>query len=127
MVYSNVLITYNCIGGKIMKLKPGRHTPAFILLFLAQKPSYGFELLKELESRLPFNPMDSAAIYRALKVLEADGSVEAEWDTSESGAAKKIYSITKIGVIKLSEFKKDIELRRKNLDFFISEYEELKI
>ena len=109
-----------------MKLKSGRHGAAFILLLLAQKPSYGFELLKELEHRMPLNVMDSAAIYRSLKTLENNGSVEAEWDTSEAGAAKKIYSITKDGLVELQEFKNDIDLRRKNLDFFLTEYEGLK-
>jgi len=53
-----------------MKCKPGRHVAAFILLFLAEKPSYGFELLRDFETNLPINIIDSAAIYRALKKME---------------------------------------------------------
>lgn len=106
-----------------MKSKPGRHTAAFILLFLTRKPSYGFELLKDFETNLPNNIIDSAAIYRALKTLENNGFVESKWDTSESGAAKKYYYITESGYKELEEFKKDIELRYKNLGFFLDKYE----
>jgi len=108
-----------------MKCKPGRHVAAFILLFLAEKPSYGFELLKDFETNLPINIIDSAAIYRALKKLEENGFVESKWDTSESGAAKKYYSITENGYKELEEFKEDIELRYKNLGFFLDKYEVL--
>ncbi|WP_027398618.1 PadR family transcriptional regulator [Anaerovorax odorimutans] len=108
-----------------MKIKPGRHTAAFVLLFLTLKPSYGFELLKEFETNLPNNKIDSAAIYRALKTLETNGSVESRWDTSEAGAAKKYYSITENGYKELEMFKKDIELRYENLGFFLKNYKNI--
>ncbi|MCT4660323.1 MAG: PadR family transcriptional regulator [Tissierellales bacterium] len=108
-----------------MKGKTGRHCPAFILLFLANKKSYGFELLKNFETQLPHSKIDSAAIYRALKNLENNGFVVSEWDTSSSGAAKKYYSITESGYKELEEWKKDIELRCENLNFFLEAYNAL--
>jgi len=106
--------------------KPGRHVAAFILLFLTRKPSYGFELLKNFESELPYNLIDSAAIYRCLKNLENAESVESTWDTSDSGAAKKIYTITPKGYEVLDEFNKDIKKRHQNLSYFLESYADTK-
>jgi DNA-binding PadR family transcriptional regulator len=103
-----------------------RHTPAFILLFLAQKPAYGALLFKRLEEEMPFNLIDTPTLYRALNDLEKEGSVESYWDTSEPGPAKKWYKITRKGREKLCELKQDIERRKKNLDFFQENYEKLQ-
>jgi DNA-binding PadR family transcriptional regulator len=108
-----------------MKCKPGRHTAAFILLFLAEKPSYGLQLLHDFEKNLPGNIIDSAAVYRALKTLETNSFVESSWDTTNSGAAKKYYSITERGNQELTKFKIDIELRVRSLDFFLEKYKAL--
>ncbi|AKB77034.1 Transcriptional regulator, PadR family [Methanosarcina horonobensis HB-1 = JCM 15518] len=104
-----------------------RHTPAFILLFLAQKPAYGALLFKRLDEEMPFNLIDTPALYRALNGLEKEGAIEAYWDTSEPGPAKKWYRITLKGMERLSELKQDIEKRRQDLDFFLETYEKLQI
>lgn len=105
--------------------KYGRHLPAFVLLFLAQEPAYGLTLLNKMAETMPSNKADSAAIYRALQELEKLGAVEAYWDTSDPGPAKKWYKITKVGFAKLVEHKEDIETRKSNLEFFLSTYEKL--
>lgn len=107
------------------RFKHGRHTPAFVLLFLAEEPAYGLELFNKLEAFLNVNTIDSAAIYRSLKDLEAKGMVNSYWDTTESGPAKKYYSITEKGLKKLDEFNKDIEKRIANLTLFIEKYKSL--
>ena len=107
------------------KCRHGRHTPAFLLLLLAQGPSYGLALLTKLEEELPYNKLDSAAIYRSLQELEKTGAVATYWDTSEPGPARKWYRITKVGHEKLREFKRDIEERKKNLEFFLNTYSKL--
>lgn len=107
------------------KLKRGRHAPAFILLFLAEAPGYGLDLYNKMNSEIPYNKIDTAAIYRALKELENDGMVESCWNTSESGPAKKVYSITEKGLEKLNEYNVDIQRRIENLSLFISKYNSL--
>ena len=106
------------------RVKYGRHLPAFILLFLAEEPSYGLRLLNKMAEQMPRINADSAAIYRALQELEQSNAVESYWDTSEPGPAKKWYKITDAGFSILAEFKKDIELRKQNLDYFLSNYAE---
>lgn len=101
-----------------------RHTPAFILLFLAKENLYGAALLNKLNSELPCYRTDSAVIYRSLQELEEEGAVKAYWETDISGPAKKWYQITDIGIEQLAEFKDDIEMRKSNFDFFLAEYKE---
>jgi PadR family transcriptional regulator, regulatory protein PadR len=102
-----------------------RHTPAFVLLFLAQKPAYGALLFKRLDEEMPFNLIDTPALYRTLNNLDKVGAIEAYWDTSEPGPAKKWYKITQKGMEKLDELKQDIERRKQDLDFFLETYEKL--
>lgn len=109
------------------KFKHGRHTPAFVLLFLAEESTYGLDLLNKLNSNLDNNSIDSAAIYRSLKDLESQEMVKSYWNTSDSGPAKKYYSITEDGLEKLKEYNNDIVLRIKNLNLFIKKFKSLKI
>ena len=111
----------------MQRLNYGRHLPAFILLFLAKAPASGSMLLNMMDQYLPFNNADSPATYRALNELEKSDAVESYWDTSGSGAAKKIYTITNNGLEQLKQFKVHIEQRIKNLDFFLSECESLNL
>jgi PadR family transcriptional regulator len=107
------------------KGKHGRHVPAFILLFLAKAPAYGSMLLKKMDETMPYNKIDSAALYRALKTLLDVGAVTAYWDTTEPGPPKKWYKITSLGLEKLGEYKEDIQWRIQNLEFFLSTYKNL--
>ena len=107
-------------------LNYGRHLPAFILLFLAKGSTYGSALMNQMKESMPYYFDDSPAIYRALGELEKSGAVNCNWDTSASGAAKKYYTITEIGFQKLIEFKEDIEIRKKNAEFFLLEVEALE-
>ncbi|MBK5243725.1 MAG: helix-turn-helix transcriptional regulator [Eubacteriaceae bacterium] len=103
-------------------VKYGRHLPAFILLFLTKGSTYGSALLNRMEAEMPYNFSDGPAVYRALNELEKVEAVIAQWDTSAKGAAKKFYTITDKGMLKLCEFKIDIEQRKTNLEFFLNEF-----
>lgn len=106
--------------------KPGRHVPAFVLLMLAEKPKYGLEILSDLQGRMPHCLFDSAAIYKVLGKLEDKDCVAYEWDTSESGPPKKVYTLTAQGQVYLTEFYEDILQRRENLNYFIDTFNTLK-
>ncbi|MEH6939170.1 PadR family transcriptional regulator, partial [Bacillus sp. JJ664] len=41
----------------------GRHTGAFLLLFLTEGDSYGGKLWQKCEEELPVNPIDSSILY----------------------------------------------------------------
>jgi len=102
-----------------------RHTPAFILLFLAQENLYGAALLNKMQRDLPSCRADSAVIYRTLQELEGEGSVIAYWETDTSGPARKWYEITGKGLERLAEFTADIEMRKKNFEFYLETYKKI--
>ena len=47
---------------------------------------------------------DSGTVYRSLRQLEKTGLVSSFWDTSESGPARRMYSLTKAGDLFLSSW-----------------------
>lgn len=104
--------------------KHSRHLHAFILLFLSQKPSTGAQLLARMQDDMPFCSADSAGLYRALKALEEGGAASFEWDTTQSGAPRKVYTITPKGRLCLADFAQDIKLRLQNLNFFLKHFKE---
>jgi len=82
-------------------------------------------LLNKMEEELPFNLIDGPSLYRSLQDLEKEGDVESYWDTSEPGPAKKWYRINPKGMEKLEEFRQDIEMRKKNLEYFLNTFRKL--
>ncbi|MEO8456604.1 MAG: helix-turn-helix transcriptional regulator [Chloroflexota bacterium] len=67
-----------------------------LLSFLKRWNAYGYQLVQELgNAGLP--GFDSTTVYRTLRQLERAGLVSSFWDTSESGPARRRYSLTKAG------------------------------
>ncbi|MEI5908235.1 helix-turn-helix transcriptional regulator [Bacillus spongiae] len=104
----------------------GRHTGAFLLLFLTEGDSYGGKLLQKCEDELPYNPIDSAILYRTLKKLESEKAVESYLGTSEQDKPIKMYKITPSGKRKLEDLHVDVEAKIKNLSFFLDKFTEWK-
>lgn len=97
-----------------------RHLPAFVLLVLAQGPRHGGAIQAALQERLPGYKADSAGIYRTLRALETQGALEAAWDTSQPGPARKTYSLTPLGWRQLEAWREDIAYRLEILGQFIT-------
>ena len=67
-----------------------------LLAYLRNWSAYGYQLVQELaKSGLP--AFDSATVYRTLRQLERAGLVSSFWDTSSSGPARRMYTLTKAG------------------------------
>jgi poly-beta-hydroxybutyrate-responsive repressor len=65
--------------------------------------AHGYQLAQRLaEAGLP--PFDVGTIYRTLRQLEKAGLVSSLWDTSESGPAKRTYSLTTAGELFLGNW-----------------------
>ncbi len=72
-----------------------------LLAFLKNWNAYGYQLTQRLaEAGMP--EFDSGTVYRTLRQLEKTGMVSSFWDTSESGPARRMYSLTKAGELFLS-------------------------
>lgn len=74
---------------------------AGILASLRRWNAHGYRLGRELvQAGLPM--LDSGTLYRTLRELERAGLVSSFWDTSSSGPARRMYSLTKTGDVFLS-------------------------
>jgi len=67
-----------------------------LLAFLRRWNAYGYQLVQEL-ARAGLPAFDSTTVYRTLRQMERAGLVSSFWDTSESGPARRMYSLTKAG------------------------------
>ncbi len=79
-----------------------------LLAFLKNWNAYGYELTQRLaEAGMP--EFDSGTVYRTLRQLEKSGFVSSFWDTSESGPARRRYSLTGPGELWLNGWIATIE------------------
>lgn len=79
-----------------------------LLAFLKNWNAYGYQLTQRLaESGMP--ECDSGTVYRTLRQLEKSGFVSSFWDTSESGPARRMYSLTTAGELFLNTWMQAFE------------------
>ncbi len=94
------------IGGK-MRWRHGCRWMAFgsgdllgvlILTILLKKPTYGYSLMDELKNLgIDITFLHYTIVYRTLRMMEISGLVISTWDTTGTGPARRIYSITETG------------------------------
>ncbi len=84
---------FSAFGGA--RLPKNFMTP-WVLLVLKQWNLHGYLILQQL-NQMGFADVDHATLYRELRRLEKEGYVASEWETSGSGPARRVYSITSAG------------------------------
>lgn len=108
----------------------GSNMPKFIqpaiLAILSAGPAHGYVIVRALEESGLFGkvPPDATGVYRVLKTMESDGSLVSAWDTSESGPARKSYTITARGVKCLENWRATLSAHRdfvQNLCSFVND------
>ena len=79
-------------------------TAVMILRLLVEKPMYGYQIVKELQTRSEgyFN-LEQGTLYPALHRLEKDSLVESRWEVVEDGPSRKYYHITDTGKAELEK------------------------
>jgi PadR family transcriptional regulator, regulatory protein PadR len=106
--------------------KADRYIQPSILMALKDKPSYGYELLQNIE-RFGFveGHAPPGMIYRHLRDMEDHGWVLSEWKTDEGGPAKRIYQLTNEGDEVLASWISYMERQAKKMLVFIKMYQDL--
>ncbi len=113
--------------------KPGsgkreRYIQPSILMGLAQKPSYGYEIIQNIQE---FGFVEGQAppgmIYRHLRGLEKDGLVSSEWQTKGTGPAKRMYQLTEDGREVLDAWVVYMKKHADKLISFVQQYEQMVI
>jgi len=95
-----------------------------LLLELARQPTHGYELIERLGQEGDANP-DPGNFYRLLRSLEEEGLVCSNWDTHNSGPARRVYELTEQGQEFLHAWAVIIRHTHQSLERFLSEYKTL--
>jgi PadR family transcriptional regulator PadR len=96
-----------------------------LLLLLHINATHGYDLMEGLQ-RLGFEdyPVDSSAIYRTLRQLEAAGMVTSEWDTdSTAGPPRRVYYLTEASHHYLAAWVEDLRVTDRILHKFLEAYD----
>jgi len=88
---------------------------------LRQWSSYGYELMEKM-STFGFAAMNPGTFYRTLRQMEKDGMVSSNWDTSEGGPARRVYSITDAGEAYLNYWARSLDQYQRMMDTFFRIY-----
>jgi len=79
------------------------NTPTLILAVLAEGPSHGYAIAREIGRRSEDAlKMGEGALYPALRALEGDEMIESRWETPGTGPARKVYALTETGRAELA-------------------------
>jgi PadR family transcriptional regulator PadR len=92
-----------------------------LLLMLRQWSSYGYELMEKMGT-FGFSMMNPGTFYRTLRQMEKDGMVSSSWDTSETGPARRVYSITATGEAYLKYWAESLNQYQRMMDTFFQLY-----
>ena len=92
-----------------------------VLLMLRQWSSYGYEIMEKMAA-FGLTAMNAGTFYRTLRQMEKDGMVSSNWDTSEAGPARRVYSITEAGEAYLKFWAESLDQYQKMMDSFFQLY-----
>jgi PadR family transcriptional regulator PadR len=92
-----------------------------LLLMLRQWSSYGYALMEKM-STFGLAALNPGTFYRTLRQMEKDGMVSSNWDTSEGGPARRVYSITDAGEAYLNHWAQSLDRYQRVMDTFFRLY-----
>jgi PadR family transcriptional regulator, regulatory protein PadR len=96
--------------------------PVVLYVLEHDGPAYGYELGSSLKNHaLTDAEIDRGALYRTLQRLETTGHVTSDWDTSGSGPARHVYSITESGRSHLREWTVVLERLAHSMESFVED------
>lgn len=97
--------------------------PVVLLMLDERGSAYGYELSENLESyALTDARIERAALYRALRTLEANGHVHSSWATEAAGPARHVYSLTDSGRAHLDEWAQLLARMAESMQSFVTRH-----
>ncbi len=110
-------------GGGACPRRIARFLEPCLLLLLRGDASHGYNLLEALR-QFGFAPgtVDASVVYRILREMEEAGWVSSQWDTSNPGPPRRVYTVTPDGEEYLAAWISDLRSTRDEIDQFIETY-----
>lgn len=100
--------------------QPKNFLRACLLLFLAEAPAHGYDLLERVRDfGLEREP---GSLYRALRAMEHEGLVRSEWEASMLGPDRRRYQLTQSGLARLRGWVRHLDETRSLLDRFLDRH-----
>ena len=95
-----------------------------ILRILHEKPSHGYQIMEELEkiTAEKYIP-EPGAIYTILRRMEDRSVVTSAWEKKETGADRRVYTITETGVKVLKKGIEMVKGRKQLMDSLVQYYD----
>jgi poly-beta-hydroxybutyrate-responsive repressor len=104
-----------------IEARPRNWLTPVTLVLLREESSYGYELMERLEE-FGFEQIRAGTLYRTLRRTDKEGLSKSEWDTSEGGPARRMYSITEAGESYLAAWAQACEHYQNVMDSFARAY-----
>src|SRR5829696_5745992 len=104
-----------------IEARPRNWLTPVALVLLKEERSYGYELMERLEE-FGFEQISAGSLYRILRRMEQEGLCKSEWDTSEVGPARRMYSITEAGESYLAAWAEACKQYQNVMDSFARAY-----
>lgn len=105
-----------------VEARPRRWLVPVTLVLLKEESSHGYEIMGRLEEQFGFEEINPGSVYRTLRQMENEGLCCSEWETSDGGPARRMYSITDAGEGYLEAWAKACEHYRRLMDTFSQIY-----
>jgi PadR family transcriptional regulator PadR len=98
-----------------------------VLMMLAREPMHGFKIVQQLAEMPMFDGQkpNAAGVYRALKIMAEEGLVTSAWELSETGPAKRLYTLTDRGEHCLASWILTLHNYRQSIDALLAMGEEV--
>jgi PadR family transcriptional regulator PadR len=91
----------------------------FVLLLVAQGPTYGYKLIGELdELNVAPEGIDPGMVYRTLRSMDADGLMTTEWGL-EGDQPRREYRLTEEGACALEDWIDVMNERKRLIEHFL--------
>lgn len=105
-----------CEGGQ-----PKNFVRPCLLLLLAEAPAHGYELMERLRP-FGFEVNDPATVYKTLRQMAAQGLLTSDWELSDRGPARRVYTITADGRDLLQAWAQTLEENRRILTDYLERF-----
>ena len=93
----------------------------WLLLLLRNWNMHGYQLM-QMMTISGLAAFDPTTVYRALRRLEEEGLIISDWETGDSGPAKRVYSLTEAGEKYLQTWSSALKQYQNILDRFFELY-----
>lgn len=121
-----------CANLRDLGVSQGIVLRAWILSYLKTNgPKHGYEIISEFMQKFKdfakdFTSSEMGAFYKIMRLFEMEGLVTSSWEISESGPARRIYSITEKGIEELKNLEEILIYSKSIIETLIKMIKEAK-